>query len=842
MGKSFINRKTGSNPLGGIIPLSKGGTDSSVRLTAIDNLDAIDKDKVNQLLGIAGLDETAHIPINLFSGNILDSRAAIDGPFTVEVNSQTDYTIVEYSNYLTYDVSSTDGSVSVNDELITLTAPPSPSTMDIIVNGRRFAINVVPATAYVTTPNITLPISGSTNHGPSISISASTFGVVGGTDTHEGTDWQIATDASFSNIVASVTNSSVNKTTWTASGLSVNTMYYVRARYKGTNMGYSNWSPVVNYTTRSSFYPSNEVRTLTSVAPVYVSDGYGSSIDISELGDYIIVGAGLKNTALYTDTGVVDIYKNEGGTTTKQIRLLASSDAANMNITIPTGGSLRVVVGGSSPSDTTYTTTQTISIPAGSTDITLYGKGGPGTTVNNPGQPYIAPTYTNSTSAGWSVMGTSANDPTPGTTMTPNYTVKTGRPYPSSSGSYVGQQINMGSWSMEVSRDPWAYSNHPASWYEWYSTTTQVQTSPGQPYIAPSTTYTTGSSTTVTYAGQTYTFAGGYGGVATETTQSVIMLFGADKFGHSVTINSDGTTAIVGAPNAENLSGVLTGVAYVFTRSGATWSLQKKIQASDGANGDLFGTTVATSQDGNTILIGTGKISNNGYVYVFTRSGSIWTQQAKLSASDGAAGDMFGGNSVALSNDGNTAAIGASRDDSSKGSVYIFTRSGTTWTQQAKLTAADGVASDTFSISTSISGDGNTVAVGASGDDSSKGSVYIFIRSGTTWSQQAKIVAADGIANDQFGRSVSLTTDAEAVLIGSNGSDIDSISDCGAAYTFIKTGSSWTQLNKLSPAAKAANGNFGSAVAIAGNGSAVIMHAAQTATSLTGAGAVYYFN
>lgn len=816
MGKSFINRKTGSNPLGGIIPLSKGGTDSSVRLTAIDNLDAIDKDKVNQLLGIAGLDETAHIPINLFSGNILDSRTAIDGPFTVEVNSQTDYTIVEYSNYLTYDVSSTSGSVSVNDELITLTAPPTPSTMDIIVNGRRFTINVVPATAYVTTPNITLPVSGSTNHGPSISISASTFGVVGGTDTHEGTDWQIATDAGFSNIVASVTNDSVNKTSWTASGLSVNTMYYVRTRYKGTSMGYSNWSPVVNYTTRSSFYPSNEVRTLTSEVPVYVSDGYGSSIDISELGDYIIVGAGLKNTALYTDTGVVDIYKNEGGATTKQIRLLASSDAANMNITIPTGGSLRVVVGGSSPSDTTYTTSQTINIPAGTTDITLHGKGGPGTTVNNPG----------GTTAYWNMNETSNT-----TSDTPLYST-TAPTAPSSPPTYNGQ--NGGNWHhSQVYLDGTnfeRYYNKAGFWVGVYST------------YPPSTSYTTGASASAVYAGQTYTFAGGYGGVASETTQTVIMLFGADKFGTSVAINSDGTTAIVGAPNAENTSGILTGVTYIFTRSGSTWTLQKKIQAGDGANGDLFGTTVATNQDGNTILIGTGKISSNGYVYVFTRSGSIWTQQAKLSASDGAASDMFGGNSVALSNDGNTAVIGASGDDSSKGSAYIFVRTGTTWTQQAKIVATDGVASDTFGISTSISGDGNTVAIGASGDDSSKGSVYIFIRSGTTWSQQAKIVAADGIANDQFGRSVSLTTDAEAVLIGSNGSDIDSISDCGAAYTFIKTGSSWTQLNKLSPAAKAANGNFGSAVAIAGNGSAVIMHASQTATSLTGAGAVYYFN
>lgn len=865
MGKSFINRKTGSNPLGGIIPLSKGGTDSNIRLTAIDNLDAIDKDRVNQPLGIAGLDETVHIPINLFSNNILDSRVAIDGPLTVEVNSQTDYTIVEYSNYLNYSVSSTDGSVSVSNEVITLTAPPTPRTMDIIVNGRRFTINVVPATAYVTTPNITLPSSGSTNHGPAISITASTFGVVGGSDTHEGTDWQIATDTNFSNIVSSVTNSSTNKTSWTASGLSVNTQYYVRTRYKGTTMGYSNWSPVVTYTTRSSFYPSNEVRALASSAPVYAADGYGSSIDISELGDYVIVGAGLKNTALYTDTGVVDIYKNDGGATTKQIRLQASSDAANMSMTIPTGGSLRVVIGGSSPSDTTYTSSQTISIPAGTTDITLYGKGGPGTTTYNAGQPYIAP-------SGW---------------VAPTYAWNA----PSNTGPYVVQEYydpNTGAQNGWISPPPELSGPPAAQWSPPPSTPTSLTTyvhgsisnrrssgtmflnngtsittyvvdmsfktytsyqsgggyytNPGQPAIPAGYTYTTGTSTTATYGGQTYTFTGGYGGAATESTQSAVMLFDADKFGHSVAINSDGTTAVVGAPNAENTSGVLTGVVYIFTRSGTTWTLQKKIQASDGANGDLFGSSVATSQDGNTILIGTGKTSNNGFVYAFTRSGSLWSQQAKLSTSDGATGDLFGKNSIALSSDGNTAVISASGDDSSKGSAYIFTRTGSTWSQQSKLTAYDGVASDLFSISVSISGDGNTVAIGASGDDSSKGSVYIFTRSGSTWSQQTKITSVDSVASDEFGISVSLTTDAEAILIGARSNDISGVSNTGAAYIFNKAGSSWVQLNKLNPATRAANDAFGSSVAIAGNGSAAVIHAQQTGTSLTGAGLVYYFN
>ena len=264
-----------------------------------------------------------------------------------------------------------------------------------------------------------------------------------------------------------------------------------------------------------------------------------------------------------------------------------------------------------------------------------------------------------------------------------------------------------------------------------------------------------------------------------------------DNFGYSVSLSSDGSTALIGARYDDD-KGTYSGSAYVFTRSGSTWTEQAKLVASDGAASDFFGYSVSLSSDGNTALIGAyyddDKGSNSGSAYIFTRSGSTWTEQAKLTASDGAASDWFGC-SVSLSSDGSTALVGATGDDDKgtySGSAYVFTRSGSVWSQQAKLVASDGVASDFFGESVALSSDGSTALVGADGDGdkgSDSGSAYVFTRSGSTWTEQAKLLASDGAAGDYFGYSVSLSSDGSTALVGANGDD-DKGSDSGSAYLF----------------------------------------------------------
>jgi hypothetical protein len=302
----------------------------------------------------------------------------------------------------------------------------------------------------------------------------------------------------------------------------------------------------------------------------------------------------------------------------------------------------------------------------------------------------------------------------------------------------------------------------------------------------------------------------------------------SDFFGQSVAISSDGNTAIIGAHYDNN-----KGSAYIYIRSGTTWSQQAKLVAADGATSDEFGNSVAISSDGNTAIIGAylddDKGSNSGSAYIFTRAGTTWSQQAKLVAADGAASDYFGW-SVAISSDGNTAIIGAYLDDdkgSNSGSAYIFTRAGTTWSQQAKLVAADGAASDYFGNSVAISSDGNTAIIGAHGDDdkgTNSGSAYVFTRAGTTWSQQAKLVAADGAAEDYFGISVAISGDGNTAIIGAY-LDNDKGTDSGSAYIYIRSGTTWSQQAKLVAADGTADDQFGNSVAISGDGNTAIIGA-----------------
>jgi len=265
-----------------------------------------------------------------------------------------------------------------------------------------------------------------------------------------------------------------------------------------------------------------------------------------------------------------------------------------------------------------------------------------------------------------------------------------------------------------------------------------------------------------------------------------------DEFG--IYTSLDGDTALIGASGDDD-NGADSGSAYVFTRSGTTWTQQQKLLASDGGPGALFGCSV--SLDGNTALIGAQEYvsGGNGSAYVFTRTGTTWVQQAKLLASDGAAGDNFG---VYVFLSGDTALIGADRDDDNgenSGSAYVFTRTGTTWTQQQKLLPSDGAAEDIFGVSVSLSGD--TALIGAWYDDDNgadSGSAYVFTRSGTTWTQQQKLLASDGAAADWFGNSVFLSGDTAIIAAPQ---DDDMGTNSGSAYIFTRTGTTWTQQQKL---------------------------------------------
>ncbi|OFW64218.1 MAG: hypothetical protein A2135_08470 [Actinobacteria bacterium RBG_16_67_15] len=277
---------------------------------------------------------------------------------------------------------------------------------------------------------------------------------------------------------------------------------------------------------------------------------------------------------------------------------------------------------------------------------------------------------------------------------------------------------------------------------------------------------------------------------------------GADgAFGDSVAVSGD--TVVVGAPEQDSD----TGGAYVFVGSGNQWLLQDELTAADGAADDRFGWSVAVW--GDTVVVGApGDDSNRGAAYVFTRSGGVWSLQAKLTAADGRGAEgntpLGGGHAFGMSVGvwGDTVVVGASFADQT-GAAYVFVRSGGVWSQQDKLIADDGGTFDAVGYSVGIWGD--TVVVGAPGG----GAAYVFTRSGVDWPQQDKLVAG-GIG---FGESVAVSMDT--VVVGSP-VDLDN-SHTGVAYAFVRSGGVWSQQDELIADDGAADDFFGRSVGVSGD-------------------------
>ena len=304
-----------------------------------------------------------------------------------------------------------------------------------------------------------------------------------------------------------------------------------------------------------------------------------------------------------------------------------------------------------------------------------------------------------------------------------------------------------------------------------------------------------------------------------------------DQLGAAVSIYGD--LAAVGAPSQG------AGSAYVYTRSGTTWALAQKITATDGATGDTFGVAVAMHHD--TLLVGAGMDddagADSGSAYVFSRTGTTWAQQAKLTGADSVAGDGFGD---ALALDYTGAIIGAQADDdrgTDSGSAYVFSRTGTTWAQQAKLTASTGAAGDNFGGALAL--ELGVALVGAAADDdrgAGAGASFVFNRTGTTWKQQQKLTASSGATGDALGSSVALRDDL--ALLGAPG-DSDRGAASGAAHIFRRSGVTWVQQTKLTASNGKAQDKFGGAVSITKQ--AALVGATGDDAKTPDAGAAYVF-
>jgi hypothetical protein len=343
-----------------------------------------------------------------------------------------------------------------------------------------------------------------------------------------------------------------------------------------------------------------------------------------------------------------------------------------------------------------------------------------------------------------------------------------------------------------------------------------------------------------------------YGAKLTATGET-----GAGAFGSSVSLSSDGTRALVGAPGDANI-----GAAWSFTitvdSSDPTYPVATATQENmftgagqdnyQSPTGAQYGAAVALSGDGTTALIAATRDAINppgihpGSVWAYKLTSGTWTQQgSKFAPTGGTAAFLRFGNSIALSDDGNTGVIGGPADGNGPGAAWIFTRSGTTWTQQGtKLTANDESGSGHLGVSVAISSDGNTVLTGGPNDNSNTGAAWVFTRSGTAWSQQGPKLVGDD-ENDQglFGTGVALSSDGNTALVGGPGD----ANTKGAGWLYVRSSGAWAeQGTKLSCTGTTSTGDgtqsVGMSAALSDNG---LTGALGSPTDSDGAGSVLGF-
>jgi hypothetical protein len=346
-----------------------------------------------------------------------------------------------------------------------------------------------------------------------------------------------------------------------------------------------------------------------------------------------------------------------------------------------------------------------------------------------------------------------------------------------------------------------------------------------------------------------------------------------DNFGYSVALSADGSVLAIGA-NLEdgngvngptNNSAINAGAVYVYTRTGDNWAPQPAyIKASNAEAGDQFGLAIALSGDGNTLAVGAFKEDSNGLnkanglmdsgaVYVYTRVNNTWTEQAYVKASNPGLGDGFGHN-LALSGDGDTLAVGAWYGDANdSGAAYVFRRANNVWTQQAYLKAPSPGTGDRFGQGVALSEDGDTLAVGAPFEDSDavgvggtpndiaqdfdSGAVYVYVYSTGVWKHQAYIKASNTGKGDNFGLTAVLSGDGDTLAVGASledsgakgiGGDATSetSTDAGAVYVYVRVGDVWQAMPTYIKASNTGAGdNFGQNLALAADGATLVVGA-----------------
>lgn len=639
------------NDLDIIVPVSQGGTGDDNPDGVAAKLASISINSKAAKNGVVTLDSTSKIPLSQMPISSVKAPTIV-GQTEIAINQTAVYTISNFDSKTTYNVTVSAGSASVSGNLLSITAPSTVQVVTLTINTRVISIPIV--AAQPKKPVITVRDIGSGSVARLV-VSASAFAMLSGSNTHRGTDWEVALNNTFTSPIFSSYNDQINKTDITIPNLTPGVNYFVRARQCDNTGVYGSWSKIVSCPTKTSYVLNTEIARLVATDKA-TTDNLGFSIAISADGSRAAVGANYANSFSVTDSGAVYIFVRSGHTWKQEAKL-----------------------------------------------------------------------------------------------------------------SPVDRALN-------------------------------------------------------------------------------------DRFGHSVSMSSDGSRVIIGAKDNNPGGAVGGGAAYVFLRSGVTWIQEAKIIAADRAAADQFGASVAMSQDGAKVAIGApgatmAAKSNAGAVYIFNRTGVNWIQEAKFTSSDVAISDRFG-TSMSVNSDASRLIVGSPfatvASITGAGAAYVFLRTGTSWAQEAKVQSTVAVSVGYFGISVGMSSDGTRLAVGAPSTnvnaDPDACAAYVFSRTGTAWAQEAKIQASDRIRGNQFGSSVAVNSNGSLVTIGGSTIDASAVIDSGAVYTYARANVTWGNETKITASDKNTLAYFGSSLALTPDGTILVVGAPSADPSgITDAGCAYVY-
>lgn len=612
----------------------EGGTGVTNPATVLATMDAIPASSINQPNGIAGLDSsgkfsTAQLP--------LDSVPTISltGPTNIIKNGSYLFLINNYDCFTDYVISATGGSATQEADGIRFVAGSAPGTATITVNGRTVSLTVkdyIPVT-----PTLTAVDTGGEGSTVKLVLTTSAFAMQGVNDTHLNTDWQIASDAAFTNIVAQSMADSANKLTYTGTGLALSSTYYARARHRSTNNGTSDWSTTVVRATKATYQLKVEEGILTQSGGGLglTANYYAPVVQLSGDGSRCVVSAKTQINSGKNNAGAVFVFVRTGSTWALEQKIIspdilagdaAGGDYFGTSVGITSDGD-RIIVG----APFTYNAADNngsayIFVRSGSTwsfeaelndsDLASYRMYGASVNISGDGTRCLVTSYQGGQQSVYLRVGNNWNLEQRINTQYSASTIYT------SAMNHDGSRIVLGS----------------------YSTNARV----GAAYVLVR--------TGVTWA-------------AEANLTPLVALSANDNFGTSVAISGDGTRCIVGSSNFD--TSAYPGKAHIFRRSGSAWILEATVTDAALAAGSKFGCGVAMNYDGTIVAIGAFGMTtyNTGTMYSFTRTNTTWAQTSRVVGSTTSNGSAFG-EAVSISADGSRMAGSSSN---STGGIYVFT-------------------------------------------------------------------------------------------------------------------------------------------------------------------------